>query len=93
MLRSDLATRCRLGAGDKHLGRAKRKRSLTCGSAGGPEVAPHSEIFRLTRSPRQILRSRVVQPDVGGVISPPAQYVGAPSTAMEETLYPHLVSM
>ncbi len=29
LLRSDLATRCRLGAGDKHLGRANRKRSLT----------------------------------------------------------------
>ena len=29
LLRSDLATRCRLGAGSKHLGRAKRKRKLT----------------------------------------------------------------
>ena len=29
LLRSDLATRCRLGAGYKHLGRAKRKRVLT----------------------------------------------------------------
>ena len=29
LLRSDLATRCRLGAGPKHLGRAKRKRALT----------------------------------------------------------------
>ena len=29
LLRSDLAARCRLGAGPKHLGRAKRKRSLT----------------------------------------------------------------
>ena len=29
LLRSDLAARCRLGTGYKHLGRAKRKRSLT----------------------------------------------------------------
>ena len=29
LLRSDLAARCRLGAGYKHLGRAKRKRTLT----------------------------------------------------------------
>ena len=29
LLRSDLAERCRLGTGSKHLGRAKRKRSLT----------------------------------------------------------------
>ncbi len=29
LLRSDLATRCRLGAGPKYLGRAKRKRVLT----------------------------------------------------------------
>ena len=29
LLRSDLAARCRLGTGPKHLGRAKRKRSLT----------------------------------------------------------------
>ena len=29
LLRSDLAARCRLGAGPKYLGRAKRKRSLT----------------------------------------------------------------
>ena len=29
LLRSDLATRCRLGAGSKHLGRARRKRVLT----------------------------------------------------------------
>ena len=29
LLRSDLATRCRLGVGPKYLGRAKRKRSLT----------------------------------------------------------------
>ena len=28
LLRSDLAARCRLGAGHKHLGRAKRKRAL-----------------------------------------------------------------
>ena len=29
LLRSDLAARCRLGAGSKHLGRARRKRVLT----------------------------------------------------------------
>ena len=29
LLRSDLATRCRLGAGSKHLGRTERKRKLT----------------------------------------------------------------
>ena len=29
LLRFDSATRCRLGAGSKHLGRAERKRSLT----------------------------------------------------------------
>ena len=29
LLRSDLAARCRLGTGYKHLGRAKRKRALT----------------------------------------------------------------
>ena len=29
LLRSDLATRCRLGAGPKYLGGAKRKRALT----------------------------------------------------------------
>ena len=34
LLRSDLAERCRLGTGSKHLGRAKRKRVLTSRWAG-----------------------------------------------------------
>ena len=29
LLRSDVAARCRLGVGSKHLGRAERKRALT----------------------------------------------------------------